>query len=184
MKPKQFFYVLLGLIAATVGAAGTGYYFALTNVQATSLVLATKQGEQIAAENQLQSLNRVKNQYNRDILPILPQLENALPRGKNQTEILSQLQQVATETGLTIGTITFPSPAGLPNDISQTVKDGQLLALPISFSVQGSFTQLQTFLTRIENLSRFTNVTSLAVTRPDKTKPIIYSMNVNAYVKP
>ncbi|HSX01422.1 MAG TPA: type 4a pilus biogenesis protein PilO [Candidatus Saccharimonas sp.] len=184
MKPKQFFWVQIGLIAAVLGAAGTGYYFALTHVQATSQMVATKLADQQEAEKQLQSLERMKNQYNHDIVPILPLIEGALPPVKNQTQILAQLQTIAAESGLTISSITFPSPAGLPTDTSQTVKAGPYLALPVTFAVQGSYAQLQAFLTRIETLSRFTNVNNLAITRPDKTKPITYSLNLNAYVKP
>jgi Tfp pilus assembly protein PilO len=184
MKPKQFFYILLGGIVALVLVGGAGYYFALANVKATSDKLASQLAEQAAADKQTQYVSRIKNQYAREIMPILPLMDDALPRSKNQTEILVQLQRIAGESGLTISSVGFASPIGLPTATSQTVASGAVLALPISFQVQGSFAQLQTFLTKVEALNRFTNITTLSVSRPDKSKPIVYAMTVNAYVKP
>ena len=184
MTPKRFFFILLGIGVLVLGAAGTGYYFALTFVQSTSTRLAAQMAEQTAADDKLSYLAKLKAQYTRDIVPILPLIEQALPRTKNQTEVLAQLQTIAGESGLVISQVTFASPTGLPTATSQTIPSGGVLALPISFQVSGSFAQLQNFLTKVETLSRFTNVTTLSVTRPDKAKPIIYSMSVNAYVKP
>jgi Tfp pilus assembly protein PilO len=184
MKPKQFFFVLIGVIGVLLAAGGGGYYFALQQVAATSQRLSVQLGEQGAADGQLQELTRVKNQYDREVVPLLPLIEEVLPRTKNQTEILAQLQRIAAESGLNLGAVTFASPQGLPGPTSQTTKSGAVLALPINFQVQGSFAQLQSFLTKVETLNRFTNVTNLVVTRPDKARPIVYTMNVNAYVKP
>jgi Tfp pilus assembly protein PilO len=78
----------------------------------------------------------------------------------------------------------MPSPVGLPTSVSQTVKAGNVLALPISFQLSGSYAQLQLFTSRVENLNRFTNITNLAISRPDKNKPIVYSVSLNAYIKP
>ncbi len=185
MKPKQFFYILVGVAVALAGAAGYGYYYALTMVTTTGTQLATQLGQQNAADNQIEYLGRLQNQYNREIVPILSRLDDVLPHTKNQTELLAQLQTLAASAGLTISSVTFTSPQGLPTNVTQTIPAGSgVLALPINFQVSGSFAQLQSFLTSVENLSRFTNVTTLSITRPDKTKPIVYAMTVNAYVKP
>jgi Tfp pilus assembly protein PilO len=184
MTPKRFFFTLLGGGILVLAAAGVGYYFALSFVQSTQNQLASQLAEQTAADAQLSYLGKLKNQYTRDIVPILPLIEQALPRTKNQTELLSQLQSISRESGLSITSVAFTSAPGLPTPISQTVATGTVLALPISFQISGSFGQLQTFLTKVETLNRFTNVTTLSVTRPDKAKPITYSMTVNAYIKP
>jgi hypothetical protein len=39
-------------------------------------------------------------------------------------------------------------------------------------------------MTGVETLNRFTNVTTLIVTRPDPAKPITYAITLNAYIKP
>ena len=184
MKPKQFFYILLGVIAAFVIAGGVGYYYALGSLKTISDKLAAQQAEQNSADEQIQYLDKLKNQYKRDIIPILPLIDDALPHTKNQTAILTQLQNVAGSSGLNLSSVNFASPTGLPTSISQTVASGSVLALPINFQVQGSYGQLQTFLAKVEHLSRFTSISTLSVTTAGRGKPITYAMTVNAYVKP
>jgi Tfp pilus assembly protein PilO len=184
MKPKQFFMVLLGIFAAIVLVGAGGYYLALQKLNADSAALGAQLAAQSAADEQIETLDRLKRQYDRDIVPILPLLEEALPRDKKQTEILTQLQSLATDAGLEITSISMPSPVGLPTSVSQTIKAGAVLALPISFQLSGSYDQLQRFTARVESLNRFTNITNLAISRPDKNKPIVYSIALNAYIKP
>jgi Tfp pilus assembly protein PilO len=184
MKPKQFFLVLLGIFGATLLAAGGGYYLALGQLHAKSTALGAGLAAQVETDTQIENLSRLKRQYDRDIVPILPLLDAALPREKKQTEILAQLQAIAAQVGLKIDSISMPSPVGLPTSVSQTIKSGAVLALPISFQLSGTYDQLQRFTSRVENLNRFTNITNLAVSRPDKAKPIIYAIALNAYIKP
>lgn len=184
MKPKQYFMVLLGIFGVTLVIAGVGYYFALKMLGSRSQDLAAQLAAQQSADERIENLSRLKRQYDRDIVPILPLLDQALPRDKKQTEILAQLQNIAADSGLSIASVSMPSPLGLPTSVSQTVKAGTVLALPISFQLSGSYEQLQSFTAKVENLNRFTNITNLAISRPDKSKPIVYSISLNAYIKP
>ena len=184
MKPKQFFFIILGVIGGLILVGGAAYYFALMRLNTLSTNYSAQLANQEAVENELSLLARLQLQYARDIKPILPLMDEALPRTKNQTEILVQLQRISSANGLALTGVTFPSPSGLPSNVSQTITSGAVLALPISFQLSGSYNQLQSFLTQVENLSRFTNVTTLSVSRPDKSKPIVYTMTLNAYVKP
>ena len=183
MTPKQFFYGILGTIVVAVALSGYGYFYALKRLETAKTTLATSLGEQSAEQDQIDSLTRLKVQYTKEVVPELPLMDAALPRTKDQTALLVQLNSIAASCGLSLGGVSFSSPAGLPTTTSQTTSLGSVLALPASFDVSGTFTQLQTFLTDLENLNRFTNVTSLNVSRPDKTKPINYSITLNAYVK-
>ncbi len=184
MSPKKFFFILLGGLSVLILASGSGYYFALGNIKTTSTKLSQQLADQSSASTTLDQLTKLQYQYNHEIKPIIPLIDAALPRTKNQTAILAQLQNLAGSAGLSLTSVAFPSPVGLPTNTSQTVQTGAALALPITFQLQGTYQQLQTFLTSVENLNRFTNVTNLAISRPDKSKPIVYSMTVNAYVKP
>ncbi|HEX3082293.1 MAG TPA: type 4a pilus biogenesis protein PilO [Candidatus Saccharimonadia bacterium] len=184
MKPKQFFLVLLGVIAALLVATGGGYYWALQQMKQRTTVLATDLVAQSAADSEYAYLGKLKREYDRNIVPILPMLDEDLPRDKKQTEILAQLQTLAAQAGLQIGAINMPSPAGLPTGISQTIKAGNVLALPISFQLSGSYDQLQNFTAKVEGLNRFTNITNLAISHSDKSKPIVYTIALNAYIKP
>jgi Tfp pilus assembly protein PilO len=184
MKPKQFFLVLLGVFAVLVLVAGAGYYFGLKQLQSKAATLSMGLASQAEADKRIETLGRLKRQYDRDIKPILPLLDEALPRDKKQTEILAQLQLIASQSGLQITSVSMPSPLGLPTSVSQTVKSGTVLGLPINFQLSGTYAQLQEFTARVENLNRFTNITNLAISRPDKTKPVVYSISLIAYIKP
>lgn len=182
MTPKKYFFTLLGTIVLLIAAGGYGYYYAVTRINVSKAALAVTLTDQETAQQQLDNMAKLKTQYSRDILPILPRINDALPRTKNQTEILAQLQSISSASGLSLTNVSLPSAVGLPGDTSQTVQAGSVLALPISFQLHGTYGQLQAFLTRVENLSRFTNVTSLAISHAENT--VTYSMTVNAYIKP
>jgi Tfp pilus assembly protein PilO len=166
MKPKQFFLVLLGVFAVLVLVAGAGYYFGLKQLQSKAATLSMGLASQAEADKRIETL------------------DEALPRDKKQTEILAQLQLIASQSGLQITSVSMPSPLGLPTSVSQTVKSGTVLGLPINFQLSGTYAQLQEFTARVENLNRFTNITNLAISRPDKTKPVVYSISLIAYIKP
>jgi Tfp pilus assembly protein PilO len=183
MTPKKYFFILLGTIVLLIAASGYGYYVAVIRINTSKADYANTLAEQATAQQQLDDIDQLRNQYNRDVLPILGRINDALPHTKNQTEILAQLQSIASASGLALTNVTLPSAVGLPDNTSQTIKSGTVLALPISFQLQGSYSQLQTLLTKVENLSRFTNVTSLAISHDDKSN-VTYSMTVNAYIKP
>ena len=184
MKPKQFFFGLLGGLLLLAAAGGAGYYWAQQKLVARSSGLATQLSNQQAEDDEISTLQSEQNQYDREIVPILPLIDEALPRDKKQTEILAQLQNIATGVGLQISAISMPAPAGLPNATSQTTKDkgSSVLALPISFQIVGAYPQLQIFTQKVENLNRFTNITNLVITTG--TTGITYAMQVNAYIMP
>lgn len=182
MTPKRYFFILLGVIVLLVAAGGYGYYVAVLRINASKAEYSAVLTEQSTAQQQIDDTSKLKNQYKRDILPQLDRILEALPRTKNQTAILAQLQSIAATSGLALTNVTLPSAIGLPGNTTQTVKSGTVLALPISFQLQGSYAQLQAFLSKVEKLSRFTNITSLAISH-DKGN-VTYSMTVNAYIKP
>ncbi len=184
MKPKQFFLILVGTFGVILLLAGVGYYMALEQLKAQSDKLSTGLATQLAADEQIERLSVLQRQYTRDIEPILPLIDDALPRDKKQTQILAQLQTIAAGVGLQITSVSMPSPVGLPTNVSQTVKSGTVLALPINFQLSGTYDQLQQFTSRVERLNRFTNITNLAVNHSDKSKPIVYSISLSAYIKP
>jgi Tfp pilus assembly protein PilO len=183
MKPKQFFFVVLGILVAVVAAGGVGYYYAYQYMGSKSAELSTRLAEQIEADEQLDTLDRLQMQYDRDVEPILPLIDATLPHDKKQSEILAQVQRIAQSSGMMIDGVVIPNPGGLPSGVSQTIKAGKVSAMPINFKVKGNYAQLQTFTQRLENLNRFTNITTLNVKR-DGAGVATWAFTMNAYVKP
>jgi Tfp pilus assembly protein PilO len=185
MKPKEFCYVVLGLMLVLVAGGGYGYYKGLQRLHLQSGQLATKMAEQIEADKQIDSIMALQHQYNRDIVPLMPLIDQALPRNKKQTEILAQIERIASGLGMPpFDAVTMPSPSGLPSDVSQTIKAGVVIALPINFEAKGNPAQLQAFTARLENLNRYTDITLLVIKHDVKADPTKYNFSLNAYIKP
>jgi Tfp pilus assembly protein PilO len=118
--------------------------------------------------------------------PKLAKVDLALPKVKKQSEVALQLQQLANGSGMTISAISFSGGASgqsLPSATSQTIAVGNATALPITFQLTGTYEQLQTFLQKLEQLNRYTNVSSLSISRTTSNK-LTFSLTVNAFIKP
>jgi Tfp pilus assembly protein PilO len=186
MKPKQFFFLMLGLLVLIALVGGGGYYYAYKLLKTQTTDLAQKMAEEKTIDEQISSLDKLNRAYNREIVPNLPLLDAALPRHKQQTEILAQIEHIAISTGVQqpFTAVTMPSPVGLPSDVSQTSKSGAVLALPINFQAKGTYSQLQAFTSQLETLNRYTNVTNLVIKHDQKKDQISYTFSLNAYIKP
>jgi Tfp pilus assembly protein PilO len=183
MRPKIFFFIVLGLMLVVAGLGGAGYYFAYKYMNTKSAEYSVKLAEQKEADQQIEQLNRLERQYERDVEPILPLIDATLPHEKKQSEVLAQVQRIAASTGLLIDGVLVPGGGGLPSGESQTVKAGKVLAMPLNFKVKGPYAKLQEFTAKLENLNRFTNITSLSVKR-DAPGVATYTFSLNAYIKP
>ena len=183
MTPKKLFYLLLGATILGIAVTGYGYYWANQRLASATTTLSQQLANRDNADTTITQLIHLQRQYDTEVTPILPQLNNILPHTKDQSQVLLQLQTIASNAKLTISSLTLPTSSGLPSATSQTISAGGILALPISFSLSGSYDQLQQFLTQVENLDRFTSVTSLSISRTSN-QPITYAMTINAYSKP
>ena len=183
MTPKRYFMLLLGIAAVLLAGGGYGYVQASGLLHRSTKQLSDQLTARDVADNTIGQLVDLQSQYKDQVAPILPLLDNILPHSKNQTQILLQLQDLANQSGLVIKSISMPTPTGLPSNISQTTPAmAGVLALPISFTVTGTYGQLQNFLVKVESLNRTTNVTSLTASGAGAT--VSYAMTVNAYEKP
>jgi Tfp pilus assembly protein PilO len=183
LKPKEFFFVLAGLTVVILGAGGYGFYWGLGFIRAQSNSLAAEYAVQQVAAAQITSLTNLGARYQKQIVPVTQEMDDALPRQKNQTEILAQVERVAAANSLNLSGVSMPSPGGLPSSVSQTIQAGDVLALPINFSVVGPYSELQSFTSQIENLNRFTNITSLIV-QGQGSGNVQYTFSLDAYIKP
>jgi Tfp pilus assembly protein PilO len=186
VKPKQFFLALLGIMIVIIAGGGYGYYYALKQLNTKSAGLSIDLAEEQAAATQIESLEELNSNYNHNVVPTLTLIDAALPSDKDQTEILAQIEQIATNDGVEqpFKSIGMPAPLGLPSATSQTTKVGPLLVLPINFEADGTYQELQQFTSDLENLNRYTNIASLSINATDKTEPVAYTFQVNAYVYP
>lgn len=184
MRPQKFFYgTLIGLGVLVVGGAG-GYYWASSAIHSKTMALQQRLASEVAIDDQISQLVELKKTYQK-LQPIIPLIDAALPQSKQQSVVALQLQQLAANAGMSLPSVSFSGTSTLPAPTSQTIKSGNVLALPVSFQLTGTYDQMQAFLRSIEQLNRYTGVTSLSIShKDDKAKTLSFNINVNVYVKP
>ncbi len=184
MKAKQFFYGSLAVLALLVIGGGAAYYYATIGIHQKTAKLSQQMALDTVANERISQFIGLRKQYQR-FQPLIPQIEAALPPAKKQSEVALQLQQLAASAGMNLPAVTFASSNGLPTGTSQTISSGGLLALPVTFQLTGTYSQLQRFLVSLEQLNRYTSVSSLEIARADaETKTLKFSIDLNVYVKP
>jgi Tfp pilus assembly protein PilO len=180
MTSKRFFFVLCGALLLLIIAAGGAYYLASRNLQAGTSELSQRLADEQLADQRISDLQDLDKQYTR-IQPSLPIIYAALPDQKNQSQIAIDLRNIAAQSGMSLDSVSFAASTA-PGPVSQTVKVGDVLAIPISFQLGGSYDQLQTFLNLQEHLNRYTNMTSLTITGSNNA--LKFDVTLNAFVKP
>lgn len=182
--PKQFYFVMLGGLAAIIALGGFAYVKAISGLNSQSQSLRKDLAEIKLSTERNDSLRLLKTSYD-NVVPVLPLIEKALPKTKKQTEIILQLKQIASESGMSIPGFIFAVSEKLPNATSQTTPAPPVAALPIEVQLNGSYTQMQGFLQKLENLDRYNNVKVLTINRSDpKGASLTFSISLNAYLQP
>jgi Tfp pilus assembly protein PilO len=180
MTPKRFFFVLGGLLALIIIAGGAAYYFASISLTTGTATLSQRLADEQLTTQRLADLNDLQSQY-QHLAPLIPVVNEALPNQKNQSDVANQLHGIAANCNMALDSLNF-SPSTLPGPTSQTVAAGGVLAIPITFQLHGTYSQLQQFLQQQENLSRYTSVTSLSITGTGNS--LSFSIALSAYMKP
>ncbi len=181
MNPKQLCYILCSLLVIAVGGSGFGYYVASQYLTTGIVKLSEQLAQSQEADENLNQLANLQKQY-KQLEPSLTLVNEALPAEKNQSKVALQLQNIAASSGMRIDNIDFPA-SNQPGPISQTTKVGDILALEVTFQLEGTYDQLQDFLQRQERLDRYSSMTSLSIT-PTEADRLSFGIILNVFVKP
>jgi Tfp pilus assembly protein PilO len=180
VTPKRFFFVLCGILCLLIVAGGIAYYYASASLASRTRTLSQRLADENLADQHISDLSDLKDQYNR-LLPLVPVIYAALPNQKDQSAIALQLHDIAAASGMNLNSLTFNA-STIPGPTSQTIPSGSVLAIPITFQLQGSYNQLQEFLQKQESLNRYTSVTSLGISGSGNS--LSFAITLNAFVKP
>lgn len=187
MKPQRFFMILMAVLVVLVIGGGAGCAWAGQHLRSRADELRHSLAATAVASEQVDQLASLQKQF-QALQPKFAKLDAALPKTKNQSQLILQLQQLAGESGMSIPSASFTGStatvSALPSQTSQTIKVGALSALPLSFQLSGTYDQMQSFLTKLEQLDRFTNVTALTITKSETKNTLTFNVTLYAYVKP
>lgn len=182
LKPKQFYFVMLGGLAAIVLAGSFAYFQAAKVLENRAGLLRKSLADIQLSKERIDHLQLLSKDYN-SILPLVPTIEKAVPKTKKQSEIVLQVKQIATESGMSVSGFTFPASGKLPAATSQTVAAGGMLGMPLDFQLSGNYSQIQPFLQKLENLDRYTQVTTLSISKAEG-RNVTYNITLNALLQP
>lgn len=183
MKPKQMFFILLGLLTLTIVA---GLYFYMSAHRAlgeklNELEIATS--DIVLAREKVAKLEELEGQFEK-LQPLIKKGDDILPPEKEQAEALAVLNKLVTNSGLSVKSITFERTSGLPTDISQTQKSNlaNVLVMPVNIQTSsGTYAQLQKLLLSIENNVRHMQVKNLDIARTQDDS-LAFSIKVDTYL--
>ncbi|TAK89201.1 hypothetical protein EPO04_03840 [Patescibacteria group bacterium] len=181
MSAKKLFYALCGLLVVIIAAGAYGYYYVSQELYRDTATLSQRLADEQIVDKKLDTLTQLQQQY-RQLEPTITKVYDALPVEKQQSRLALQLREIAGVSGMTLDSLTF-SPSTVPGPTSQTVKVGDILAVPVTFQLIGTYDQLQRFLQLQENLGRYTNVTSLNISS-GTSKSLTFDVTLNAFLKP
>lgn len=182
MKAKQLFFVLCVVLAVFIAAGGATYYFASVTLSSGTTELSERLADEQLANKKLDDLADLEKQYKR-LEAVMPKIYDALPDQKLQSKIGVQLRNISQQSGMNLDSLTFPASTA-PGPISQTIKVGDVLAIPVTFQLTGTYDQLRQFLGLQETLDRYTNVTALNISSGPNSKTLTFDVSLNVFMKP
>lgn len=181
MKPQGFFTILIGASLLVAAGGGFGYRQLARSVGHSTHNLRQVLAETTAADDQADRLEGLRQTYTREVVPLLPKLDAALPKTKQQQAVSLELSRLAADSGLTLTGLTYPA-STTPGPTSQTAKAGDILYMTINFELAGKYDQINGFVQRLENYSHYANITSLNQTA--KSDLVSAAINLNVFLKP
>lgn len=182
---RVLFFVLIGFLSVILLAGGYGYVWARQALLEKKQSVEKTHLEVIDEQKRTEQLVTLSRRYT-EAKAKLDEINRALPRDSQQTEILLAIQSAANESGVLLPSVQFTGAAQLTNpQLNQASPSQGFYVVPLSLKLSGAYDQLQTFLDKLERLSRYNSVSTLSLTKTlaDKNK-LDVSLTLNAYLKP
>lgn len=198
MNSKRFYFVMVGCIAfLTLGLIG-GAYVASKVLQQESKQLVANRLESAVLDVQKQQLKQAKQ----DIVKyqgLATIAQSVVPQDKDQAQTVQQIVQIASNNGIQLSSITFPSStlgqvgaAGKTPQLSQlTPVKGISGVYNLDLVVQSDqnhpvpYSQFISFLSDLEHNRRTALVNSITIQPNIKNRSTLsFTLDLNEYIKP
>lgn len=199
MTSKRTFFVLLGGIGLLAGAC-----LLITSIGRNLII---SEGEKLTSlkleQEVLEKRSQALLQAERDIdeYEELEKIARAVvPKDKDQARTVLELVELGRQSGITITSVTFPSSAlgqvakgkASPSDLSQLTPVPDLkgvYAMNIDIGIDAEdpvrYSNLLSFLERLENNRRTAHVTNINITPDTESRNFItFTLSLTSYVKP
>jgi hypothetical protein len=192
LTAKNMYYLLLGLIGVSLLVVGIGVYLSSNLLQQKSKDVSKAKLRIMVAEANQEILRKAKVDIEKykDLAEIAKII---VPQDKDQTQTVREISNLASQNGVVLESVTFPS-----SNLSETQKTLTQLTpvptmpgvyvLPITITSQKSpptFDAFINFLSALEH-NRRTALTTSIILDPDPLNPphLKFTLVINEYIKP
>lgn len=115
-------------------------------------------------------------------------INTALPDKKDSSRLMSDLDSLAVESGLKLKLLSSDASTSKKSatdpGLLQTVNGNYGYELPLNISVEGSYSNFQIFIKKVENYQRLISITSIDISQPSiKEDTILAKLKLTAYIK-
>lgn len=166
MSPKNTFYILCGLIGLVVVGGGAGFYLAHAQLANRIDEMRLAQAEAAVASEEIERLQQLEEAYS-DAQELESKVDRVLPDEKRQSEVANVVFAMIEGAGMEGSGLSFEGTDGIPDRTTQTDEAplDDVLVMPITFNVTGTYQQLLVFLDNVERQERLMQITSLSINR-------------------
>lgn len=170
-RQKRFYITLATLFVLTALLILGGEIFAYTRLDGISSVIVENDYRIAKMDEKATSLEELKTRYE-GIETEIPKVEVALPDKKESSKLLSDLDNLATSSGLKLTLLqasskNISSRAVNPETL-QIVSGKYGKELPLNATVQGNYQNFVNFIKRLENYQRLISVGAIEITRTEQ----------------
>ncbi len=178
-KSNSGFYTFLAILIA-----GISFFYSwktiLPKYQKTNREILTIENQTNAAKSKLSSLGKAKTDLDQ-LSDIVDKLFIAVPEGKDTPNLLTELEFLLTQLKLQVPTIQISGSDSVASAGRASSTSGD--TVQISFSVTGSFEQLNSLVLFLERDVRFMNIKSVSFASADSSD-LSMSLQIEAYKRP
>jgi len=196
MNAKRLFFVLLASLGLMLFGIGAATYAISTMLTSRSTQLASSKASVEQLTSQQNGIAKSKQDI-AEYAELETIAKTIVPQDKDQAEAVRQIVKIASASGVTLTSITFPSSdlgnaKGGSSNLSQLVPVENIAGvydLQISLGNNASnpvtFNQLNNFLRGLENNRRTAIVGSINI-QPQQDNPnqIVFTLIINTFIKP
>lgn len=201
MTSKRLYLLLLSGIVLLLAVLVGGTYIINKQLQSQADTLVDKQQQLAVLRSQDAAVTKLKKDIAR--YRNLAKITQAIvPQDKNQAQTLGEINKLANESGVTVGSISFPSSTlGGTTGTTTSSKDALSQLQPVKnipgvYSLQiivqsptnggfVSYNHLVRFLQKLEHNRRTAQVTGITITpNPKNGSELTFSLTLQEYIKP
>jgi F0F1-type ATP synthase delta subunit len=198
MSSKRLYFIMLGIVGALALGLVGGAYGASTILQSQAKALIEARSKSMALEQQQAQLTKAKASIAKyeEIGKIA---KSIVPQDKDQAQTIREIVNIASQHGVSLGAITFPTStlgaaggAKTGGNLSQLkVAPGITGVYTLQITVQSAansattYDQFVNFLAALERNRRTALVSAIAL-QPDAKNPnnVSFTLTIDEYIKP